>query len=435
MKEETKEIQIKNNINSEINKGFPDSSFFNIPIDLNFENDFPNFKNKGLSFPEKNENIPDNISQNYLSEDLFNILTSINSFSSNIDNYSKEILSKKPSKFSRFYASFKQKPKESCSLEENTKENSMDLNIIKNKNFLFYKEEKEKKEEKKICEFSNLKDFEFNNDLQKKKENINNGKKPIQNYNINIYNPYINYINISYSPSCSSFSSFSEENNKVMNENLIILNEKNKTARKLPLNFYYNNSKNFVNFNNSENNINFTINNRIKNLDDNFQANFSQINPVHNLLFNYNNNIIINNIKNDNIKENLNNINCNINENSSPKIKKNKKKKKKKIDDEYTIEMFGRRGWICEECNNFNYESRKKCNRCKITKKPVKKIFLFDNNGNKIIDNIINHNHKEDWICLSCGNVNYAFRLNCNRCQKKKEDSPKKNIDKNSFEN
>jgi|LauGreDrversion4_2_1035121.scaffolds.fasta_scaffold205665_1 hypothetical protein len=26
--------------------------------------------------------------------------------------------------------------------------------------------------------------------------------------------------------------------------------------------------------------------------------------------------------------------------------------------DEYTIEMFGRKGWICEMCNNFNYESK-----------------------------------------------------------------------------
>ena len=40
------------------------------------------------------------------------------------------------------------------------------------------------------------------------------------------------------------------------------------------------------------------------------------------------------------------------------------------IIDDYTIEMFGRRGWICELCNNFNYETRKKCNRCHINKKP-----------------------------------------------------------------
>ena len=98
--------------------------------------------------------------------------------------------------------------------------------------------------------------------------------------------------------------------------------------------------------------------------------------------------------------------------------------KKKKIDDEYTVEMFGRRGWICEGCNNFNYESRKKCNRCKIPKKPLKKTVILDNKGNKIIDNIMNTNHKDDWNCYNCGNVNYAFRLNCNRCQCKRENFP-----------
>ena len=102
-----------------------------------------------------------------------------------------------------------------------------------------------------------------------------------------------------------------------------------------------------------------------------------------------------------------------------------KNKKKKKIDDEYTIEMFGRRGWICEGCNNFNYESRKNCNRCKIPKKPLKKSVLMDNKGNKIMDNFVNANHKDDWNCYNCGNVNYAFRLNCNRCQMERENSIK----------
>ena len=37
------------------------------------------------------------------------------------------------------------------------------------------------------------------------------------------------------------------------------------------------------------------------------------------------------------------------------KIRKNKKK-----NNQYIIEMF-RKGWICEDCNNLNYESRNKC--------------------------------------------------------------------------
>ena len=99
--------------------------------------------------------------------------------------------------------------------------------------------------------------------------------------------------------------------------------------------------------------------------------------------------------------------NNNIGENES-------KKRKKKIIDDYTIEMFGRRGWICELCNNFNYETRKKCNRCHINKKPKKINNYLLSERNK------NINHKNDWHCSNCGNFNYSFRVICNRCQKKK---------------
>ena len=88
----------------------------------------------------------------------------------------------------------------------------------------------------------------------------------------------------------------------------------------------------------------------------------------------------------------------------------------KKIIDDYTLEMFGRRGWICQNCNNFNYESRKKCNRCQIIKAAKKVTIernLFSEGKNKI-------NHKFDWICKYCGNYNYSFRKICNRCQKEK---------------
>ena len=103
----------------------------------------------------------------------------------------------------------------------------------------------------------------------------------------------------------------------------------------------------------------------------------------------------------------------------SPNIDSNQneyKKRKKKIIDEYTIEMFGRRGWICELCNNFNYETRKKCNRCHINKKPKKINSYLLSERNK------NINHKNDWHCTNCGNFNYSFRVICNRCQKKKND-------------
>jgi hypothetical protein len=52
-----------------------------------------------------------------------------------------------------------------------------------------------------------------------------------------------------------------------------------------------------------------------------------------------------------------------VNSNNRSQSKKNQivnNNNKSEIDegDEYTVEMFGRKGWICEMCNNFNYESK-----------------------------------------------------------------------------
>ena len=95
--------------------------------------------------------------------------------------------------------------------------------------------------------------------------------------------------------------------------------------------------------------------------------------------------------------------------------KYNNKQKKKKYSSEYIIEMFGRLGWICELCNNFNYETRKKCNRCHTAKKP-KKIdeYIMSKMNNSL-------KFKNYWICKYCRNYNFPFRLVCNRCQAKKE--------------
>ena len=139
-----------------------------------------------------------------------------------------------------------------------------------------------------------------------------------------------------------------------------------------------------------------------------------------------------------NIKKNIKNkMNINNNKNNNKnnvKHKKKKTKKKLKPYDDYTLEMFGRRGWICEECNNFNYESRNKCNRCGIPKKPKKIIRNKIKNDNaEIIENIIKPEHKVDWCCFNCKNKNFSFRLTCNRCQMKKIES--ENLNKNSIEN
>lgn len=86
--------------------------------------------------------------------------------------------------------------------------------------------------------------------------------------------------------------------------------------------------------------------------------------------------------------------------------------------EEYLLEMFGRIGWICNQCNNFNYETRNKCNRCGVTKSPkklseIKKKKERDSSKEKKK----NKEHKGDWICPQCSNLNFGFRKICNRCQ------------------
>lgn len=117
-------------------------------------------------------------------------------------------------------------------------------------------------------------------------------------------------------------------------------------------------------------------------------------------------------------KEDENNDSLNK-EKEKEKIKKNVQKIEKK---EYIVEMFGRRGWICSLCNNFNYETRNKCNRCGIVKKPKKIIDLkqkFESKESKEIKerNDNNNNKDGDWFCFNCRNLNYSFRNVCNRCK------------------
>ena len=229
--------------------------------------------------------------------------------------------------------------------------------------------------------------------------NINSNITPAinnQNYynigNNNQYNYFENYNNIYHNLSNQNLINFTNQQN-LFSPNFQIIN---------------NNTFNSINnFNQGQNINNWMINNQI-----------IQINQ--NISNNINNNMNINN----NINNNKNNI----------KQKKKKSKKKSKPYDDYTLEMFGRRGWICEECNNFNYESRNKCNRCGIPKQPKKIIRNKINFENcEIIENIIKPEHKVDWCCFNCKNMNFSFRQICNRCQMQKIDSEK--LTKNPIEN
>jgi len=96
-------------------------------------------------------------------------------------------------------------------------------------------------------------------------------------------------------------------------------------------------------------------------------------------------------------------------------------------EEEYIVEMFGRKGWICEMCNNFNYETRVKCNRCGINKSPKRNV-----KKNKTDDSDDEEKKKKpfservgDWVCIKCKNLNFSFRVVCNRCQMPKMENEK----------
>ena len=244
--------------------------------------------------------------------------------------------------------------------------------------------------------------YKYNNNKEysgKNEKIANNNFNSFNNYNINIYKPNINFINIYYPFFPNAIYNTTSKYNfqPKLNTNLL-LNGNSKIK------------SNYINHSLINKNVNPNIGNNI--------------NVINN------SDICINNseekIKNQ-IKDKIN-IKNPEKENLHEETKSKKpKKRKKKIDDDYTIQILGRRGWICENCNNFNYESRKTCNRCKKIKTPINKSMLYNETGSKIIANLINENNKKEWNCRLCGNVNYSFRIICNRCHNPKDvvDKPK----------
>ena len=89
----------------------------------------------------------------------------------------------------------------------------------------------------------------------------------------------------------------------------------------------------------------------------------------------------------------------------------------------YQVENYEKKGWICSQCNNFNYDTRNKCNRCHAARTSKK------NKKNNVNNNNVNTNNRQfservgDWICFNCKNLNFSFRTICNRCQLSKEES------------
>lgn len=92
-------------------------------------------------------------------------------------------------------------------------------------------------------------------------------------------------------------------------------------------------------------------------------------------------------------------------------------------------------GWVCLACKNYNFCGRVKCNRCgknKTKDDPVgkpKHLLKRENDENDPPTHTKSaSSHKKnlkeragDWVCVSCRNINFAFRKECNRCKLGKE--------------
>ena len=165
----------------------------------------------------------------------------------------------------------------------------------------------------------------------------------------------------------------------------------------------------------------------------NYYGNLTQNFDIKNKFVNNENYFIKKNITNSNIYTNNDNFNKHLNlkkniSNNELKNENNPEPKIRKLDQkDYLIEMFGKLGWICDKCENFNFESRTTCNRCLNIKEPktIEEINRIrkekeEKKKNKKKKKI--KKQKSDWLCLNCKNLNYGFRKKCNRCQIERQD-------------
>ena len=253
-------------------------------------------------------------------------------------------------------------------------------------------------------------EYKFNNNAPKNNNIMNNNNcfyKSAEDFQR--YKKFSNNINkqipSNINKNSSKFNTYTIQNNLMIpqrNNGYFKINKTDRTNNK-PINFkningHLNDSiqKNSNNINNTSSNITYKINY-------------------------YNNNYInlINKFNKNQDSQNDELINSGQNEIEPPKnnILNNNQINNLKFDD-FKIKMFGRFGWICSLCNNFNFDTRNKCNRWLAIKMPKTKREIF--RGNK-------KNKKErkkrklDWLCLNCLNINYSFRKNCNKCQIEKK--------------
>jgi len=301
------------------------------------------------------------------------------------------------------------------------KSNTIPFVDTKNNKNLINQKLNDNNREKDESETNNLDiSFFLSKDL---KEKIEGGEEPINNKEIELCsNGNLNYFFNKNNINLPKDSYICKNVNNSFIKNNQNLNEVNKVNSYSPINTININKFN-INNNFFHRYISNNGNNIFPQYNDIFDRTQSQFNfnLLQNALNESNNKSFLNKNFINPINLYYNQINYNFQFPSSDEQKNNKFNKNKnllkyqptRIIDNFTLEMFGKKGWICQFCSNFNYATRKKCNRCHNKKqaKKIKKIKnLFSNdNYEKYIEN--------GWHCNYCGNFNYSFRVICNRCK------------------
>jgi hypothetical protein len=82
--------------------------------------------------------------------------------------------------------------------------------------------------------------------------------------------------------------------------------------------------------------------------------------------------------------------------------------------------------------NNILFNKNMINNNNKNNKNPYINSILNNNNNLNLYNNINNNyyyrDQKKDWVCSFCNNLNFSFRMKCNRCKANKEESEKRKI-------
>ena len=256
--------------------------------------------------------------------------------------------------------------------------------------------------------------------------NYNNIPKIENNFNnikdIFIYEKKNTFLNINKNTNTNTNinSNLKSDNNNYKYVNYLLLNNGGR--------FYFNYGMDTIYENKIRESKKKLVDNKIKKLNANINGEKSKDNLTGNEI----KNLIINidypsfkpstlNNKKEDIKKENKNSNILPKSSSNTIFEANTKDNVSNEDDEYLIEMFGKRGWVCFLCNNFNYEARTKCNRCCQLKKPKKitnlKLKMNKNQKEQKDNNNKSDNQNKDWICSNCKNFNYFFRKMCNRCK------------------